>query len=72
MIMRALCHIGMDSSLFSGIFARKGGLSTAIERGVPKPLLWMQSGHAKDVLARRYVQLDSQAFLYASWASFKL
>ncbi len=32
------------------------GTATAIEAGVPEHILWMQSGHAQDVAARRYVQ----------------
>jgi hypothetical protein len=72
MITRGLGHIGLDTSLFSGISARKGGLSTAIEAGVPEALLWMQSGHAQDVAARRYVALQSPALLYRTWESFGL
>ena len=38
MIVRRLGHVGLDTSFsgFSGISARKGGLSTAIEGGVPE------------------------------------
>ena len=53
MVVRGLSHVGYDTSLFSGISARRGGISTAIEAGVPKAILWMQSGHAQDVAARR-------------------
>ncbi len=52
--------------------ARRGGLSTAIETGVPEHILWMQHGHAQDVAARRYVQLGSPALLYDTWAAFDL
>lgn len=72
MIVRGLGHVGFDTSLFSGISARKGGLSTAIEAGVPEVILWMQSGHAQDVAARRYVQLQSPALMYATYESFNL
>ena len=47
MIVRALRHIRADTSVFSGVCARRGGLSTAIEAGVEKSILWMQSGHAQ-------------------------
>ena len=70
MIVRGLKHVGYDTSLFSGISARKGGLSTAIEAGVPEHILWMQSGHAQDVAARRYVQLGSPTLLYSTWEAF--
>jgi hypothetical protein len=72
MIVRGLGHVGFDTSLFSGISARKGGLSTAIEAGVPEAILWMQSGHAQDAAARRYVRLDSPALLYRTWEAFGL
>ena len=36
----------------------------AIEAGVPEHISWVQSGHAQDVAARRYVQLASPALLY--------
>ena len=72
MVVRALGHIGFNTALFSGISARRGGLSTAIEAGVPEAILWMQSGHAQDVAARRYVRLGSPKLLYRTWNSFKL
>lgn len=72
MVVRALGHVGYNTALFSGISARRGGLSTAIEAGVPEAILWMQSGHAQDVAARRYVQLRSPKLLYRTWEAFKL
>ena len=72
MIISALAHVGFNTAGFSGIFARKGGLSTAIEAGVPEAILWMQIGHAKDVAARRYVHLHSPALLYRTYESFDL
>ena len=71
-IVRGLAHVGFDTSLFSGISARRGGLSTAIEAGVPEAILWMQSGHAADISARRYVSLRSPKLLYRTWEAFRL
>jgi hypothetical protein len=42
-----LRQVGFDTTLFSWISARRGGLSTAIEAGVPEHILCMQSGHAR-------------------------
>ena len=70
MIVRVLGQVGFDTSLFSGISARNGGLSTAMEAGVSEHILWMQSGHAQDASARRYVQLRIPSRLYDTWASF--
>ncbi len=72
MIVRGLSHVGFNTSGFSGISARRGGLSTAIEAGVPEAILWMQSGHAQDLAARRYVELNSPALLYRTYESFDL
>ena len=72
MVIRGLGHVGYNTALFSGISARRGGLSTAIEAGVPETILWMQSGHAQDKAARRYVQLGSPKLLYRTWDSFQL
>ena len=74
MIIRAMAHVGFDTSGFSGISARRGGLSTAIEAGVPEAILWMQSGHAQDsdLAARRYVELNSPALLYRTYEAFDL
>jgi hypothetical protein len=72
MIISGLAHVGFNTSAFSGISARKGGLSTAIEAGVPEAILWMQSGHALDVAARRYVALNSPALLYKTYEAFDL
>jgi hypothetical protein len=72
MIISGLAHVGFNTAGFSGISARKGGLSTAIEAGVPEAILWMQSGHAADVAARRYVSLNSPALLYKTYEAFGL
>jgi hypothetical protein len=72
MIIRAMSHVGFDTTGFSGISARRGGLSTAIEAGVSEAILWMQSGHAQDLAARRYVELNSPALLYKTYEAFGL
>jgi hypothetical protein len=72
MVVRGVGLAGLDTSCFSGVSARKGGLSTAIEAGVPEHILWMQSGHAQTKAARVYVQLGSPALLYDTWKAFGL
>lgn len=64
--------LGLSSSLFSSVSARKGGLSVAIEAGVPEHILWMQSGHAQSLAARRYIHLASPSELYRTWEAFDL
>ena len=68
----ALTDIGVNASGFSGICCRMGGLTVAIEAGVPEHILWMQSGHAQDRAARRYVRLQDPAKLYDTWKAFQL
>jgi len=72
MVVRAVGLVGVNTQFFSGICARKGGLSTAIEFGVPEEIVWMQSGHANSPAARRYVDLGSPALLYRTWEAFQL
>jgi hypothetical protein len=71
-IQATLEEIGVDTSRFSGISARKGGLSTAIDAGVPEPVLFLQSGHGQRFAARAYMQFQSATHLYATWAAFEL
>jgi hypothetical protein len=78
MIILGLQHVGVNTTYFFSISVRRGGLSTAIEAGVPEAIaailchLLMQSGHAQDVAARRYVELNSPALLYKTYKSFDL
>ena len=71
-IVEALGYVGVDTSAFTGVCARRGGLSTAIEAGVPEVVLWMQSGHAQSRAARRYITLQSPELLYMTWEAFAL
>lgn len=71
-IVCALRYIGVDNAAFTGVSARRGGISTAIEAGVPEVVLWMQSGHAQTRAARRYITLNSPALLYKTWEAFDL
>ena len=71
-IVRALGYIQVDPIGFSGISARKGGLSTAIEAGVPEAVLFMQSGHGQSKAARAYMAFDSPQLLFRTWEAFQL
>lgn len=72
MMSKALESTGHDATDFSGVCARRGGISTAIEAGVPESVLWLQSGHAADRSARSYVILSDPALLYLTWEAFRL
>ena len=68
----ALRMIDVDTSSFSGVSCRMGGLTIATEAGVPENILWMQSGHAQDRAACRYVRLTDPDRLYDIWRAFRL
>ena len=72
MVVSALRMINVDTSSFSGVSCRMGGLTIATEAGVPENILWMQSGHAQDRAARRYVRLTDPDRLYDTWRAFQL
>jgi hypothetical protein len=72
MVVSALRMIGVDTTSFSGVCCRMGGLTIATEGGVPESILWMQSGHAQDRAARRYVRLTNPDRLYDTWRAFRL
>jgi len=55
----AVKQAGGDSARFSGISARKGGISVALDAGVPEAILYLQSGHGQALPARAYMQLVS-------------
>jgi len=72
MITRGLEAVGISAGHFSGACARTGGISTAIEAGVPEVILWMQSGHSQSRSARSYITLNSPKLLYDTWGAFQL
>jgi hypothetical protein len=72
MVVSALRMIGVDTAAFSGVSCRMRGLTVATEAGVPENILWMQSGHAQDRAARRYVRLTNPDRLYDTWRAFLL
>ena len=61
-----------DPSHFSGISARKGGLTTAISAGVPEEIVYLQSGHGQTRAARAYMHLQDPALLFATYQAFGL
>jgi hypothetical protein len=74
MIPKALERVGVDASGFSGVCARRGRITTAIEAGVPEHVLWMQSGHAQTRAARQYVVLSATnpELLFQTYEAFRL
>jgi len=71
-IRSSVAHAGCDPERFSGISARKGGLSTAISAGVDEVVLYLQSGHGPERAARRYMQLLGPHRLMETFLAFDL
>ena len=71
-IKEAVAAAGCTSKRFSGVSARKGGISTAIDAGVPEPILFLQSGHGQAKAARNYMQLGDPRRLLETFEAFGL
>ena len=71
-IRRLLGACGADVSHFSGISARKGGLTTAISAGVSEEILFLQSGHGQARAARNYMHLQDPDRLFDTYRAFGL
>ena len=63
---------GCGSQRFSGVSARKGGLSTAIDAGVPEAILFLQSGHGQAKAARNYIHMQEPRRLLETYEAFGL
>jgi hypothetical protein len=64
--------IGLDPKRFTGVSARKGGISTALDGGVNEAVIYLQSGHGSHSAGRDYMAVSNVALLYATWSSFRL
>jgi hypothetical protein len=71
-LRRVLGACGADTRRFSGISARKGGLTTAITAGVTEEILFLQSGHSPSRAARHYMHLQDPTRLYDTFRAFGL
>ena len=76
MASKAVTRIGVVAGAaperFSGVSARKGGLSTAIEAGVEEIILYLQSGHGPPRAARAYMHIRDQHRLLEVFEAFGL
>ena len=71
-LRRVVQTCGADVQRFSGISARKGGLSTAIAAGVTEEVLYLQSGHSPARAARNYMHLQDPHRLFDTYRAFGL
>ena len=71
-IKKAVTAAGACAHRFSGISARKGGISTAIEAGVAEDILYLQSGHGVSRAGRPYMHIRDPARLLTASEAFGL
>ncbi len=74
MIISGLAHVGFNTAGFSGISARKGGLSSESplrsKRASRKPSSGCRAGTRRTCAS--YVSLNSPTFLYRTYEAFDL
>ena len=68
----AMSQMGANPDRFSGVSARKGGLSTAIEAGIHEAVLFLQTGHGQAKAARDYMHIRDPSVLMQVFEAFKL
>jgi len=71
-IRAAVAAAGACPHRFSGVSARKGGISTAIEAGVAEDILYLQSGHGVSKAGRPYMHIRDPARLLEVFEAFGL
>jgi hypothetical protein len=71
-LRRMLQSSGADESRFSGISARKCGLTTAVTARVLEEILFLQSGHGQTRAARNYMHLQRLHCLFDTFRAFQL
>lgn len=64
--------IGVDTTHFSGLSMRRGGISAALTAKVQAPVLYLQSGHGSKNAASNYVVPKDPSVWYENFAAFGL
>ena len=65
-VKTSIALLGVDARHYSGISMRRGGITAAVQAGVPEPILYLQSGHGTAVAGRRYVDPVDPRILYTT------
>ena len=68
----AVTQAGGESHRLSGISARKGGISVAIDADVDEAILYLQSGHGQALPAREYMQICAPGRFLETFEAFGL
>jgi len=71
-VIISLKLIGVDSTNYSGLSLRHGGISAALVARVQKPILFLQSGHGSIYAARKYMVPRDPHILHETYLAFGL
>ena len=71
-VLETLASIGVDTTHYSGISMRRGGISAGLAARVPEPILFLQSGHGSHCAARNYMCPRDPHVLYETYLAFGL
>jgi len=71
-VTNSLQLIGVDTTHFSGLSMRRGGISAALVARVPEPILFLQSGHGSNCAARNYMVPRDPHVLFETYLAFGL
>ncbi len=69
---KSLQLVGVDTTHFSGVSMRRGGISAAQTAKVSGPVLCLQSGHGGKMAAHSYMVPLDQSVWYENFAALQL
>jgi hypothetical protein len=69
-VIESLKMLDVDTSHFSGLSMRRGGISAALVARVPEPILFLQSGHGSNCAARNYMVPRNPHILFETYNAF--
>ena len=71
-VVKSLQLIGVDTTHFSGMSMRIGGLSASFSAQIPTAVMHLQSGHENKSAMEGYMRPEDPSVWYGSFAAFKL
>ena len=69
-VLNSLRMLEADTTHFSGLSMRRGGISAALVARVPEPILFLQSGHGSNNAARNYTVPRNPHILFETYNAF--
>jgi integrase len=69
-VINSLRMLEVDTTHFSGLSMRRGGISAALVARVPEPILFLQSGHGSNNAARNYMVPRNPHILFETYNAF--